>query len=83
MSWVTIIIDPSHNKVKIDWFYLKKSSSAQSEEIGSYIYFLNLVTSTVLVATVFFSQFPNPFPLGSSFYFIPPSAFHLYPPRVD
>ena len=52
MSWVTIIIDPSHNKVKIDWFYLKKSSSAQSEEIGSYIYFLNLVTSTVLVATV-------------------------------
>ena len=24
MSWVTIIIDPDDNKVKIDWFYLKK-----------------------------------------------------------
>ena len=24
MSWVAIIIDPDHNKVKIDWFYLKK-----------------------------------------------------------
>ena len=24
MSWVTIIMDPNDNKVKIDWFYLKK-----------------------------------------------------------
>ena len=24
MSWVTIIMDPNHNKVKIDWFYPKK-----------------------------------------------------------
>ena len=24
MSWVTLIIDPNHNKVKINWFYLKK-----------------------------------------------------------
>ena len=24
MSWVTIIIDPNDNKVKIDWFYQKK-----------------------------------------------------------
>ena len=24
MSWITIIIDPDDNKVKIDWFYLKK-----------------------------------------------------------
>ena len=24
MSWVTIIMDPDDNKVKIDWFYLKK-----------------------------------------------------------
>ena len=24
MSWVAIIVDPNDNKVKIDWFYLKK-----------------------------------------------------------
>ena len=24
MSWVTLIMNPNHNKVKIDWFYLKK-----------------------------------------------------------
>ena len=24
MSWVAIIVDPNDNKVKVDWFYLKK-----------------------------------------------------------
>ena len=24
MSWVTIIMDPDDNKVKIDWLYLNK-----------------------------------------------------------
>ena len=24
MSWVTIIVDPNDNKIKIDWSYLKK-----------------------------------------------------------
>ena len=24
MSWVTIIMDPDDNKVKVDWFYLRK-----------------------------------------------------------
>ena len=24
MSWVTLIMNLDHNKVKIDWFYLKK-----------------------------------------------------------
>ena len=24
MSWVTIIMDPDDNKVKMNWFYLKK-----------------------------------------------------------
>ena len=24
MSWVAIIVNPNDNKVKIDWFYLKK-----------------------------------------------------------
>ena len=34
----------------------EKPSSAQSEEISSCVYFLNLITSTVLSATIFFSQ---------------------------
>ena len=25
MSWVTIIMDPNDKKVKIDWFYLKRT----------------------------------------------------------
>ena len=37
MSWVAIIVDPSDDKVKINWFYLRKLSSAQSEEINSCI----------------------------------------------
>ena len=37
MSWIAIIIDSSDNKVKIDWFYLRKSSSTQSEKISSCI----------------------------------------------
>ena len=24
MNWVTITVDPDDNKVKINWFYLKK-----------------------------------------------------------
>ena len=28
ISWVTIITDPNDNKVKINWFYLRKSSWA-------------------------------------------------------
>ena len=24
MSWVIIIMDPDDNKVKVDWFYLRK-----------------------------------------------------------
>ena len=55
ISWVTIITDPNDNKVKINWFYLIKSSSAQSEEISSCIDFLKLVTSIVLIATIFLS----------------------------
>ena len=39
MSWVAIIVDPNDNKVKINWFSLKKKKFlVQSEEISSYIY---------------------------------------------
>ena len=37
MNWVTIIMDPNDNKVKINWFYLRKSFSTESEKISSYI----------------------------------------------
>ena len=37
MSWITIIVDPNDNKVKINWFYLRKSSLTQFEEINSCI----------------------------------------------
>ena len=37
MSWVIIIVDINDNNVKINWFYLRKSSSAQFEEISYFI----------------------------------------------
>lgn len=55
MSWVIIIMDSDDNKVKINWFYLSKIVlSAIPRDQFLYI-FLNLITSTVLSATVFFS----------------------------
>ena len=83
ISLVIIIMDSDDNKVNIDWFYLKKSSLTQSEEINSCIYLLNLSTSIVLVATVFFSQFSDPLSSRPSFYFILSSFFYLHPSRVD
>ena len=76
-------MDPNGKKVKIDQVYLKeKTFSAQFEEIGFCIYFLNLITSTVLRVTVFFSQFSNPFLLGPPSYFILSFPLHLCPPHV-
>ena len=55
-------MDPDDKKVKIDWFYRKKITldTIQGDQflyiyIYIYIYLLNLVTSSVLVPTVFFS----------------------------
>ena len=58
MNWVTIIMNPDDNKVKIDMIYLKKiilGTVQEDQFLYIYIYLLNLITSTVLVATVFFS----------------------------
>ena len=55
MSLVAIIMDSDDNKVKVNWFYIRKLFSAQSEEISSCIYYLKLVTNTVLIATMFLS----------------------------
>ena len=48
MNQTTNKIDSDNNKMKIDWFNLKKMFLAQFEEIYSYIFFLNLITSSIL-----------------------------------
>ena len=53
-------MDSDDKKVKIDWFYRKKITldTIQGDQflyIYIYIYLLNLVTSSVLVPTLFFS----------------------------
>ena len=56
MSWVAIIVDPNDNKVKIDWFSLEKIVlDIVREDQFLYIYFLKLITSTALIATIFLS----------------------------
>ena len=49
-------MDPNDKKVKIDWFYPKKIviGTIRGDQL-LYISLLNLVTSPVLVPTVFFS----------------------------
>ena len=83
MSWVATIVDPNDNKVKIDWFSLEKIVlDIVREDPFLYIYFLKLITSTALIATVFLSQFFDPLPSRPSFYFILFAFFYLHPPRV-
>ena len=81
MSLVAIIVDPNDKKVKTEWFYLKKIviSTVQGSQFlyvilqfdykySSYCYNISL---SILRS-----------PSGFSSYFILPSFFHLYPPRV-
>ena len=56
MNWTTIIVGQDNKKIKMDRFYLKKIVLGTIR--GGwflYIFILNLITSTILVATVFFS----------------------------
>ena len=55
MSWVTIIIDPDDNKVKVDWFYLRKIIHGTVRGDQFMYIFLKLVTNIVLIAIVFLS----------------------------
>ena len=84
MRWVAIIVDSNDNKVKIDWFSLKKIilGTVRGDQF-LYIYFLKRITSTVLIAIVFLSQFFDHLFLGPPFYFILSFLFHFYPPRVN
>ena len=60
----------------------EKLSFTRSEEISTCIYFLNLITSTVLSATIFFSQIFDLLLSRPLFYFILSFTFHLCPPHV-
>ena len=60
----------------------EKLSFTRSEEINYCIYFLNLITSIVLSATIFFSQIFDLLLSRPPFYFILSFTFHLCPPRV-
>ena len=48
MNQTTTKVDSSDKRMKIDKFMLKKSSSAKSEEIYSYIFLSSLVTNAIL-----------------------------------
>ena len=83
MSWVTIIMDPDDNKVKIDWFYLKKIIIGTIR--GDQFLYISLefdYKHSFCCYSIFLLILRSP-PLGSSFSFILPSFFHLHPPRVD
>ena len=86
MSWVTIIMDPDNNKVKIDWFYLNKIilSTIRGEQFLYISLEFDYKHSSCCYSILFyFIFFPIPFPYGLLFVFILSSFFHLYPPRVD
>ena len=56
MSWITIIVGPDDKKAKINKFYPKKivRGTIRADQF-LYIYLLNVVTSPVLISTMFFS----------------------------
>ena len=53
---MTIIVDPKDKKAKIDWFYPKKIviGTIRGDQF-LYTSLLNLVTSPILIPTLFFS----------------------------
>ena len=62
-------MDPNDNKAKIDWFSLKKIVLGTVREDQFLYILLKLITSTVLIAPIFFSQFSDPLSLKASLLF--------------
>ena len=84
MNWTTIIVGLDDLKAKINKFYLKKIVLGTIRgDVFLYISLLNLITSPIFVATVFFYLSSNPPSSRYSFSFILSSFFHLHPLRVD
>ena len=81
MNQTNIKVDPDDKKMKLDGFVVKVSS-AQFEEISSYIFLSGLITKLVIdFYSVFLSLFPI-FSLIALLSFIYPSSFSLSAPRV-
>ena len=81
MNQTNIKVDPDDKKMKLDGFVVKVSS-AQFEEISSYIFLSGLITKLVIdFYSVFLSLFLI-FSLISLFPFIYPSSFSLSPPHA-
>ena len=76
-------MDPGHNKVKIDQFYLKKIVLSIIRGDQFLYIFLEFGYKHSSCHYSVFSQIFNPFPLRYSFCFILSSFFHLYPSCVD
>ena len=71
-------------KAKINRFYPKKIILGTIwGDVFLYISLLNLITSPILVATVFFYSSSDPPSWRYSFFFILSSFFHLHSPRVN
>ena len=84
MNWTTIMVGLDDLKAKINKFYLKKIVLGTIRgDVFLYISLLNLITSPIFVATVFFYLSSNPPSSRYSFSFILSSFFHLHPLRVD
>ena len=77
-------VDSDDKKIKVDWFDLKKkSSSAQSKEINSHIFFLSLITSSVRDCYHISSSISRSPLLKVSLPLYTIFTFHLHLPCVD
>ena len=78
-----LIRDSNDNKVKIDWFYLKKivTGIIQGDQFLYISLEFNYKSSSQYYSLLL--SILRSLSLGSSFYFILSFFFHLYPPCVD
>ena len=73
MSWIAIIVDLNNNKVKIDWFNLKKIviGTIRGDQ------FLFIIPIQFLLLQCFSLEFSIPFSQGF------PSILHYLPPFIS
>ena len=74
--------DSNDKRMKRKRVVLKKSSSAKSEEVCSYILFSSPITSLVLECYIVFSPFSPSLNLVASLFFYTLFTFHLHLPPV-
>ena len=76
-------MDLDHNKVKMDWFYLKKIIISTIRGDQFLYIFLEFGYKHSYYCYNIFLSISDPNLLGSYLHFIPFSFFYLYPPHVD